>query len=60
MNNSKFFMHIKLLPCLKCGKPMKTWAGRRICPKCTDYNNNLSIVRLEGTKSRHITRTHGS
>ena len=28
----------KWLPCLKCGKEIWTWAGKRICAACTSSN----------------------
>ena len=32
---------LKLRKCLKCGKPWKTTAGKRICGKCTESNNKV-------------------
>lgn len=53
-------MQTKQRDCLKCGKLFdSTWAGNRICKRCTQINARISITEEQLQKQRGVKRRNG-
>lgn len=53
-------MQTKQRDCLKCGKLFdSTWAGHRICKRCTQINARIQITKWQLQNQRGVKRCNG-